>query len=127
MFFRSTTIAPRPDCTSEIRRSPNSFAVVLSSRPYASTIVTSSLIPSTNFIPGSRFSFRESLHQPQLVDSVAARIFEVVCEAADEMQSYTAFTGFVAQIGWGDLQRIERPAVVLNDDLHVLAPQLEAH
>ena len=43
------------------------------------------------------------------------------------MQSYTAFTGFVAQIGWGDLQRIERPAVVLNDDLHVLAPQLEAH
>src|SRR5689334_9590467 len=126
MFCRSTTIELRPDWTSAVNRSPSSLDVVLSSRPYASTTVTLSVTPSTNFMWVSPLRFLQVFPKTQLVDTVATRILELVGQLAHEVQTDTAHVpGLGHQVGGRSKQRIERLAVVGDDDVDAAIPQLD--
>src|SRR5262249_47660288 len=141
MFFRSTTMALRPAWISEINLSPNSFAVVLSSRPYASTTVTSSVTSSTSFMPDSRSlpthhrpapaaanPSLQLLRQPQPVDAVAARVFVPVGQAAHEVQPYSALgTRLCTRTRRRREPTVDRPAIILPHDFDVAAAQREPH
>src|SRR5215467_12626814 len=118
MFFKSSTIAARPACTNAVNRSPNSLAVVESSRPCASTTVTSSVTSSTSFMRGSAMVMLQFLDEPQPVDPGAPRIFKLVHQGSDEVQSDAAHLAVRSRTGGRNRQRIERLAVVLHDHFH---------
>src|SRR5262249_62100596 len=127
MFCRSTRIELRPDWTSLVNRSPSSFDVVLSSRPYASTTVTLSVTPSTNFMWVSPLRFLQFLPKTQLVDTVAPRIFQLIGQLAHEVQTDAAhLAGLGRQVGICSKQRIEWLAVVRDDHLDAAIPQLDS-
>src|SRR5262245_16000157 len=95
-------------------------------------MVTSSLISSTSFMLGSALSLVrlldiQLLHHAQSIDAIAARIFQPVHQVAHEVQPHAAQAVLRCQIRRRGKEWIERPAVVLDDDIDLSGSQLESH